>query len=119
VQTYMPPYRQASPLFGAAWREWIDTKGARGDEPPAWAKRLYEIEAEWRTVVPGTPRYNELGREMVKINLDNLTIIGTVTDLPGPTVVSKKLANVRPWTVQHYNYARAYPFRADQWYFGR
>jgi hypothetical protein len=48
-----------------------------------------------------------------------MTIIGTVTDLPGPTVVSKRLANVREWTVQHYNYARTYPFRADQWYFAR
>ena len=35
VQTYMPPYRAASPLFGAAWREWNDTKGAKGEEPPA------------------------------------------------------------------------------------
>jgi hypothetical protein len=61
----------------------------------------------------------ELGREMVRINLDNLTIIGTVVDLPGPTVVSRRLANVRDWTVQHYNYARTYPFRADQWYFAR
>ena len=47
----------------------------------------------------------------------NMTIIGTVANLPGPTVVSKKLANVRDWTVQHYNYARTYPFRPDQWYF--
>ena len=56
-------------------------------------------------------------REMVKINLDNMAIIGTVNDLPGPTVVSNRLANVTDWTVQHYNYARTYPFRADQWYF--
>jgi peptide/nickel transport system substrate-binding protein len=119
VQTYMPPYRAASPLFGAAWREWNDSKGAKGEEPPPWAKRLYALEAEWRTLVPGSPRYVEIGKEMVKINLENMTIIGTVTDLPGPTVVSKRLANVREWTVQHYNYARTYPFRADQWYFAR
>jgi peptide/nickel transport system substrate-binding protein len=119
VQTYMPPYRASSPLFGAAWRDWHVSKGTKGEEPPAWAKRLFAIEDEWRTLVPGSPRYLELGKEMVKINLDNLTIIGTVTDLPGPTVVSKRLANVRDWTVQHYNYARAYPFRPDQWYFAR
>jgi peptide/nickel transport system substrate-binding protein len=119
VQLFMPPYRDESPLFGAAWREWNNSKGARGEEPPAWAKRLYAMETEWRSVVPGSPRYMELGREMVRINLDNLTIIGTVVDLPGPTVVSRRLANVRDWTVQHYNYARTYPFRADQWYFAR
>lgn len=119
VQTYMPPYRAASPLFGAAWREWSDSKGTKGEEPPAWAKRLFAIETEWRTLVPGSPRYIELGKEMVKLNLENMTIIGTVTDLPGPTVVSKRLANIREWTVQHYNYARTYPFRPDQWYFAR
>ncbi len=119
VQLYMPPYRPESPLFGASWREWSDTKGARGEEPPAWVKRLFELEVEWRTVVPGSPRYVEIGRELVRLNLDNMSIIGTVTDLPGPTVVSKRLANVREWTVQHYNYARTYPFRPDQWYFSR
>ncbi|MBL8702841.1 MAG: ABC transporter substrate-binding protein [Alphaproteobacteria bacterium] len=119
VQLYMPPYRDESPLFGASWREWNDSKGGRGEEPPAWAKRLYAIEAEWRTVVPGSARYLELGRELVRINLENMTVIGTVSDLPGPTVVSRRLANVRDWTVQHYNYARTYPFRPDQWYFAR
>ncbi|MBL8703942.1 MAG: ABC transporter substrate-binding protein [Rhodospirillales bacterium] len=117
VELYTPPYRAASPLFGAAWREWHTSKGAKGEEPPAWAKRLYALEEEWRTIVPGSPRYLEIGREMVRINQDNMTIIGTVANLPGPTVVSKKLANVRDWTVQHYNYARTYPFRADQWYY--
>lgn len=119
VQLYMPPYRPESPLYGASWREWNDTKGARGEEPPAWVKRLFELEAEWRTVIPGSPRYVEIGKELVRLNLDNMSIIGTVTDLPGPTVVSKRLANVREWTVQHYNYARTYPFRPDQWYFAR
>jgi peptide/nickel transport system substrate-binding protein len=119
VQLYMPPYREASPLFGAAWREWHMSKGARGEEPPAWVKRLYELEGEWRGVVPDSPRYMEIGRELVKLNLENMAIIGTVSRLPGPTIVSHKLANVRDWTVQHYNYARTYPFRADQWYFAR
>lgn len=117
VELYTPPYREASPLYGAAWREWHVSKGARGEEPPAWVKRLYQLEEEWKTVVPRSPRYMEIGREMVKLNLDNMSIIGTVADLPGPTVVSKRLANVRDWTVQHYNFARTYPFRADQWYY--
>ncbi len=119
VQLYMPPYREESPLFGAAWREWQISKGARGEEPPPWVKRLYELEGEWRSVSPGSPRYMEIGKEMVKLNLENMAIIGTVSDLPGPTIVSRKLANVRDWTVQHYNYARTYPFRPDQWYFAR
>ncbi len=117
AELYTPPYRGESPLFGAAWREWHVSKGAKGQEPPAWAKRLYQLEDEWGTIVPGSPRYMEIGKEMVKLNLENMTIIGTVANLPGPTVVSRKLANVHDWTIQHYNYARTYPFRADQWYY--
>jgi len=68
-------------------------------------------------VLPSSDRYMEIGREMVQINLDNMTIIGTVGDLPGPTVISNRLANVTEWKVQNFNYARTYPFRPDQWYF--
>ncbi|MCC7049935.1 MAG: ABC transporter substrate-binding protein [Alphaproteobacteria bacterium] len=117
VELYTPPYRAQSPLFGAAWREWYTTKGAKGEEPPAWVKRLYQLEDEWGGIVPGSPRYTEIGREMVKLNQENMAIIGTVGNLPGPTIVSSKLANVRDWTIQHYNYARTYPFRTDQWYY--
>ena len=119
VELYTPPYRAESPLYGAAWREWKVSKGARGEEPPNWVKRLYQLEEEWRTVIPDSPRYMEIGREMVRLNLDNMAIIGMVASLPGPTIVSRRLANVRDWTVQHYNYARTYPFRPDQWYFSQ
>ena len=117
VELYIPPYGDIGPLFGVQWLDWKNSGGAKGEEPPAWAKRLYELSAEWKTVLPGSDRYMEIGREMVQINLDNMTIIGTVGDLPGPTVVSNRLANVTEWKVQNFNYARTYPFRPDQWYF--
>ena len=66
------------PLFGVQWLDWVKSKGAKGEEPPAWGKRLYDLAAEWKTVLPGSDRYTEIGKEMVKINLDNMTIIGTV-----------------------------------------
>jgi peptide/nickel transport system substrate-binding protein len=117
VELYTPPYREIAAVRRRLARVVHTSKGAKGEEPPAWAKRLYELEGEWRTIAARHPRYMEIGREMVKINLENMTIIGTVANLPKPTVVSRKLANVRDWTVQHYNYARTYPFRADQWYY--
>jgi peptide/nickel transport system substrate-binding protein len=117
VTLYIPPYSDLSPLTGVPWREWFSSNGAQGEEPPAWVKRLYELAGEWKTVLPGSDRYMEIGRELVSINQENMAIIGTVADLPGPTVVSNKLGNVTQWTVQDYNYGRTYPFRADQWYF--
>jgi peptide/nickel transport system substrate-binding protein len=117
IELYYPPYGDIGPLFGVQWLDWVKSKGAKGEEPPEWGKRLYDLAAEWKTVLPGSDRYMEIGREMVQINLDNMTIIGTVGDLPGPTVVSNRLANVTEWKVQNFNYARTYPFRPDQWYF--
>ena len=117
IDYYIPPYGDIGPLVGVQWRDWIVTSGATGEEPPAWAKRLFELSEVWKTVLPGSDRYMDIGREMVRINLDNMVIIGTVADLPGPTVVSNKLRNVTKWTVQNHNYGRTYPFRPDQWYY--
>ncbi len=117
IDYYIPPYGDIGPLVGVQWRDWIVTSGATGEEPPAWAKRLFELSEVWKTVLPGSDRYMDIGREMVRINLDNMVIIGTVADLPGPTVVSNRLRNVTKWTVQNYNYGRTYPFRPDQWYY--
>jgi len=114
---YMPVYSDICPLMGAPWRDWIKSNGAKGEEPPDWVKRLYELGKEFRTVLPGSERYMEIGREMVRINLEHMTIIGTNGERPNPTVISNRLGNVTEWTIQNYNYGRTYPFRTDQWYF--
>ena len=117
ISLYAPYYSETSPLFGVKWKQWAISNGASGEEPPAWVKRMFEITKEWKTVVPGSDRYMELGRELVKLNLDNLTIVGTIGLLPKPIIVSNRLKNVKEdlGTV-HYNFGYSYAFRADQWY---
>jgi peptide/nickel transport system substrate-binding protein len=110
------PFEPLSPKF-IPWRDWLDNNGTQGDEPPAWAKRLHALGKEWPTVVPGSDRYLELGKEMVKIHQDNLIIIGTVGSIPITNVVSNKLGNVPKWTISSYGYGYSYGARADQWYF--
>jgi peptide/nickel transport system substrate-binding protein len=117
IELYVPPYGDIGPLFGVQWKDWEDSGGTKGEQPPEWAARLFTLAKEWKTIQPGSDRYMEIGREMVRLNLDNMAIIGTVNDLPGPTVVSNRLGNVTEWKVQNFNYARTYPFRPDQWYF--
>lgn len=117
IGLYIPFYTDISPLFGIGWRQWALTDGKEGEEPPAWAKRMFEIAKEWRTVVPGSARYMELGRELVKLNQENMTIIGTVGELPRPTVVAARLHNVpEKLNVMHFNFGYNYAYRADQWY---
>jgi peptide/nickel transport system substrate-binding protein len=116
-QFMIPTYSELSPLMGVPWRDWVNSDGKEGEEPPDWVKELYAWADEWLTVEPGSERYMELGRKMIEIHLANLPIIGTVGNVPSTTIVSKKLANVTEWTINHYNYGRTYSFRPDQWYF--
>jgi hypothetical protein len=67
--------------------------------------------------MPGSDEYIKLGKEMMQINLENLYLIGTVIDIPGPTIISNSLGNVPQFTVQSSDYSRTVPFRVDQWFF--
>ena len=42
VELYVPYYSDISPLFGVKWKQWHDSKGAEGEEPPDWAKELFD-----------------------------------------------------------------------------
>jgi peptide/nickel transport system substrate-binding protein len=116
-QNFVPPYSSAWPIMGLPWLDWRTSGGKSGEEPPDWVKRLWEIADEWVTLVPGSSRYMELGKEMIKINQDNLSVIGTLSDVPLINVVSNRLGNIPKWTVNTYYYGYSYPYRADQWYF--
>jgi peptide/nickel transport system substrate-binding protein len=116
IHLYVPPY-SGDPLFGVPWIQWNDSNGTAGEEPPAWIKRMFEIASQWRTQVPGSPDFEKLCSELVKLNQDNMTIIGTVTDLPSPTVVSTRLGNIPKFDYVHFNFGISYPYRADQWFF--
>ncbi|NOX35368.1 MAG: ABC transporter substrate-binding protein [Deltaproteobacteria bacterium] len=115
--TFMPPYGTAYPVMGIPWWKWKNSKGKLGEEPPLWVKNLWEIGEEFVTLVPGSDWYNSLGKKIIKINLANLTAIGTLSEVPLITIVSNKLANVPQWKINSFYYGYAYPYRADQWYF--
>jgi peptide/nickel transport system substrate-binding protein len=117
VDLYVPYYSDISPLFGVGWKQWNKTGGTDGEEPPTWAKRMFEIAKEWRTVEPGSARYTELGKELVRLNLENMTIIGTIGELPKPVVVANDLGNVKAdMKTVHYNFGYLYPYRGDLWF---
>lgn len=116
-QLFVPPYASAWPIMGLPWLDWKNSDGKSGEEPPGWVKRLWEIADEWVTLVPGSARYMELGKEMIAINLENLAVIGTLGNIPLITVVSNKLGNTPEWKINSYYYGYAYPYRTDQWYF--
>jgi len=115
-QLFVPPYASFWPIMGVPWMDWKTSDGKSGEEPPSWVKRLWEIADEFKTVVPGSERYMELGKEMILINRENLVVIGTLGEIPLITVVNNRLGNVPQWKINTTYYGYAYPYRADQWY---
>ena len=115
-QLFVVPYASFWPIMGTPWMDWKTSDGKSGEEPPSWVKRLWEIADEFKTTVPGSERYMELGKEMIALNFQNLVVIGTLGEIPLITVVSNRMGNVPEWKVNTTYYGYAYPYRADQWY---
>ncbi len=113
---FVVPYASFWPIMGVPWMDWKTSDGKSGEEPPSWVKRLWEIAEEFKTTVPGSERYMELGKEMIAINRENLVVIGTLGEIPLITVVNNRMGNVPEWKINTTYYGYAYPYRADQWY---
>jgi peptide/nickel transport system substrate-binding protein len=117
VNLYVPYYSDISPLFGVKWKQWYNTGGKEGEEPPAWAKEMFDLAKEWQTVLPGSDRYVEIGKRLIKLNQENMTLIGTIGELPKPVIVKKTLHNVMPdMKTVHYNFGYLYPYRPELWF---
>jgi len=99
----MPPWHWhgCCDMGGMDWRVWYESDGEEGKEPPQIIKDLFDVVAEWQAEPLGTDRYMELGREMIRINAENLWWF-VVTGLapgkmwgPGFSVAGNEVRNVR------------------------
>ena len=81
--------------YGPLWKQWYDTNGKQGVEPPADAKKIIELQDKAKTV--GSAEQIKIAQELFKLWVDNMFEIGTVgltaTD-QGVAVVNVKLHNV-------------------------
>ncbi|MCG8684191.1 MAG: ABC transporter substrate-binding protein [Desulfobacterales bacterium] len=116
-ETFMPPYATAHPIMGAPWLQWRDTNGESGIQPPKWVTELWDLGRDFVGTIPGTDWYDAVGREIVRINLENLTVIGTMGKVPLITIVSNRLGNTPTWNINSYFYGYTYPYRPEQWFF--
>jgi peptide/nickel transport system substrate-binding protein len=81
--------------YGPLWKQWYDTSGKEGVEPPPEAKKIVEMQDKARTV--GPDEQAKIAKEMFQLWVDNMFEIGTVgltaTD-QGVSVVNATLKNV-------------------------
>ncbi|MCK4419626.1 hypothetical protein KAV79_07445, partial [Candidatus Aerophobetes bacterium] len=76
------------------WREWWDTKGQAGEEPPEEIKQFYKWEEQWSKTVLGTEEYRELGEKIFDFYAEKLYLIGTVGLVPQIYIANKNIGNV-------------------------
>jgi len=81
--------------YGPLWKQWYDTNGKAGVEPPPEAKKIIEIQDKAKGAGPAEKA--KLAQELFRIWVDNMFEIGTVgltaTD-QGVAVVNVNLRNV-------------------------
>jgi peptide/nickel transport system substrate-binding protein len=91
VDVRTAPILTTGPLF----KQWYETKGQQGMEPPPPIKKIVELIDTARTV--GPEQQAKLAQELYRIWVDNLYEIGTVGLTPmvqGVVVVNARLHNV-------------------------
>ena len=115
---YRPPWHwTGTPLGGPGWRQWFDTDGAEGVEPPQEIQRLWDVINEWLGEPYGTDRYKELGREILRINAENLWCIGTVGVVPRVAIVKNTVHNApKPGQTLSVEYGMWAYYQPEQWW---
>ncbi len=106
--------------FGPLWKQWYDTNGAQGVEPPPDAKHIIELQDKAKTV--GDADKVKLAQELFRIWVDDMFEIGTVgltaTD-QGVAVVNAKLHNVPVNLTKDWPLRTPGNGRPEAWFFGK
>jgi peptide/nickel transport system substrate-binding protein len=86
------PFSEES-LHAIAYARWYRSGGEVGEKPPPALERCIEL---YRQVYrePDETRQKALFREILELNRHHLWVIGTVSELPFPVIVSNRMRNV-------------------------
>ena len=115
-EIFIPPYDNYFNMRTAMlWGEWVDSDGASGVEPPAYAKQMMEDIKAFQATPVGTPESDALGLKLVENMTGNLLFIGTVKEQK-PIYHNAALKNFTEFKTASYAYYRAYPYRPSQWF---
>ncbi len=104
--------------YGPLWKQWYDTSGKEGVEPPAEAKKIIELQDRAKTV--GPDEQVKIAQDLFRTWVDNMFEIGTVgltaTD-QGVAVVNARLHNVPPKLTKDWPLRTPGNGRPEVWFF--
>ncbi|MCY4538958.1 MAG: ABC transporter substrate-binding protein [Chloroflexi bacterium] len=105
---------------GHLWRQWLQSDGEEGEEPPQEIKDLWAAGEAFLEAAYGSDEWLELGKEFYRLSMDGLYQIGTIQRPPQPLLFKKDLKNTPPndttgqWS---WTYRQWVLFMPEQWYF--
>jgi len=115
-QIWVPPYHDYFTVrTNMLWAEYIDSNGASGVKPPAYAYQMIDDINAFQSTPVGTPESDQLGARLVKNLVENLLFIGTV-QVPAPIYHRNVLKNFVTYKTHSFEYYRSYPYRPTQWW---
>jgi len=94
------------------WTRWYNTDGKEGEEPPAWAKKAWELDKKRWESVTGSDEYNRLWREGLAWHKQYLPLITIVEKVKYPMIVSARMGNI-----PRSGFAIAANFSAEQFFY--
>jgi peptide/nickel transport system substrate-binding protein len=115
-ELWVPPFENYfAHRTGMLWAEWVDSKGSKGVEPPAYVKQLVADINAFQSTPQGSSEFKRLGARMVESMTSNLLFIGTALT-PDPIYHHNVLKNFTEFKTASYEYYRTYPYRPAQWW---
>ena len=80
-------------LWAPAWQHWYESGGARGEEPPDYVKQAIALYEEIKLTVD-PEKQHELFKDILRLKVEHLWDIGTLSPPPIIGVVNAKMRNV-------------------------
>jgi len=102
------------PTNSRLWLIWHDSLGKEGEEPPQWAKRLWELSDRAATLLPSASEMKKISNEIFKILYENVPFILPIDYGVYPLIGSKRLGNV-----PKDGYAILASFTQEQFFFAK
>ena len=105
---------------GHLWRQWLQSDGENGEEPPQEIKDLWAAGEAFLEAPYGSDEWLEAGKAFYNLSMGGLYQIGTIQRPPQPLLFKSNLKNTPPndttgqWS---WTYRQWVMFMPEQWYF--
>jgi peptide/nickel transport system substrate-binding protein len=97
------------------WADWYRSNGEHGEKPPPDMMELINWYDEMRSTVD-EKRQIELGKKILRSNMENIWTIGTIGLAPNPVVISNRLKNVTEKGYWGWDNRWTMPYHPETWY---